>query len=431
MERDIKKIVEEIYPYKRMINSHGMDEAFRIVRDYLPNLILHEYLPGEEANDWTVPPGWELLNAYMKDSSGKIIASSDETFLFVAAYSEPINGKFTKAEIAKHFRSHPTIKEAFFMEHRNAYNYKLVDWGITLPQNTWDNLSDTEEYEIVIEVRKDFNRSMKVGECYVQGKSDKIVCFTAHIDELCNDNLSSCAVLIEFFKDLINNNNNPKEYSYQLLLIPEVIGTFFYLFNNQEKRKRTVSMINLETVGCGERWLIKQSFKTDNYIDRIMALVGKQIFSDFDIVNMFGGYGNEERVFEFPTIRIPSVALQRYPFDEYHSSFDTPEIISNQLLNKAFEFVEFLVDVIELDFIPEYNLLLPPWLTKHDLYFDSKDETELFNLFMNQIQYNIDGKNSLVDLAFKYNAPIKRLHNYLIQFLNKGFIKKKRTHEIW
>jgi aminopeptidase-like protein len=431
MTREIKKIVEQIFPFQRMINSQGMDEAFRIVKSHLPSLKMHEYFPGEEANDWTVPPGWELLNAYMKDSRGKIIASSDESFLFVAAYSEPVKGKFKKAEIAKHLRSHPTLKEAYFMEHRNAYNYKLVDWGITLPQNIWDLLSDTEDYEIVIEVRKDFDRSMKVGECYVQGKTDKIICFTAHIDELCNDNLSSCAVLIEFFKQLIKDTHNPSEYTYQLLLVPEVIGTFFYLYNNQEKQKKTVSMINLETVGCGERWLIKQSFKTDNYLDRIMEVVGRQVFSDFDIDNMFGGYGNEERVFEYPTIRIPSAALQRYPFNEYHSSFDTPEIISNQLLNQAFEFVETVVKVIELDFIPEYNLLLPPWLTKHDLYFDSKDQMELFNVFMNQIQFNVDGKSSLVDLSFRFNVPFKTLYEYLIQFVNKGFITKKPTHEIW
>ena len=85
------------------------------------------------------------------------------------------------------------------MEHRNAYNYSLLDWGITLPQNIWDNLSPYEEYEVLIEVEKNYERSMKVGELFIKGKSEKIVCFTAHIDELCNDNLSSCAVLIEFF----------------------------------------------------------------------------------------------------------------------------------------------------------------------------------------------------------------------------------------
>ena len=52
-------------------------------------------------------------------------------------------------------------------------------------------MSDDEEYEIFIDVRKDTNRTMKVGELNMPGQSDATISFTAHIDELCNDNLSS------------------------------------------------------------------------------------------------------------------------------------------------------------------------------------------------------------------------------------------------
>ena len=431
MNFNIKKIVEQIHPFRRMINSKGMDMAFDIVMSHLPDLKVHEYFPKETADDWEVPFGWELVKAYIKNANGEIIASDSDSHLLVAAYSEPVNGKFKKEEIAKHLRYHPIMKDAFFMEHRNAYNYSLVDWGITLPQNIWNNLTSNEEYEVLIEVEKNYERGMKVGEIFIKGKSEKILCFTAHIDELCTDNLSSCAVLIEFFKLLKNRPEFIPKYSYQLLLVPEVIGTFFYVRNNLEVVRNTVSMINLETVGKGENWLIKQSHKADKYIDRLMIIAANHILKEYQITDMFGGYGNEERVYEYPTINVPSVALQRYPFDEYHSSEDTPDKLSDDHLTKALDFVAFLVDIIEKDFIPEYKLLLPPWLTKHGLYFDSKDQPELFELFMNQVQYNVNGENSIVDLCFKYNIPFETLHSYIKQFVLKNFIIQKPTYDIW
>ena len=131
-------------------------------------------------------------------------------------------------------------------------------------------------------------------------------------------------------------------------------------------------MINLETVGRGENWLIKQSLRENMYVDRLMVITANKILKDYKIANMFGGYGNEERVYEYPTIRIPSVALQRFPFDEYHSSADTPDKLCERHLTTALNFVTYLVKIIERDFIPEYTLILPPWLTRHGLYFDSK-----------------------------------------------------------
>jgi aminopeptidase-like protein len=190
-------------------------------------------------------------------------------------------------------------------------------------------------------------------------------------------------------------------------------------------------MINLETVGRGENWLIKQSLKANKYIDRLMVIAARHILKEYEISGMFGGYGNEERVYEYPTISVPSVALQRFPFAEYHSSEDTPEKLSDEHLAKALDFVRYLVEIIEKDFIPEYTLILPPWLTRHGLYFDSKDQPELFEVFMNQVQYNIDGKNSIADLCYQYNITFETLHNYLSQFVLKNFIHPKPTYDIW
>ena len=66
MNANIKKIVEQIHPYRRMINSKGMDKAFDVVKSHLQDLKVHEYFPKESADDWEVPFGWELINAHIK-----------------------------------------------------------------------------------------------------------------------------------------------------------------------------------------------------------------------------------------------------------------------------------------------------------------------------------------------------------------------------
>lgn len=427
----IYNIIKTISPYRRMINSEGMDRAFDYVSSLLPRLEIHEFKPGAKADDWEVPYGWELKSAYMKNRRGEVIASNQDSHLFVAAYSEPVHGFFQKSEIKKHLRYHQELEHAFFMEHRNAYDYSLTDWGITLPKKVWDTMSDDEEYEIFIDVRKDTNRTMKVGELNMPGQSDATISFTAHIDELCNDNLSSCATLIQLFKDLEEQKTFRPYYTYQLLLVPETIGTYFYVHKCREKIRNTLSMINLETVGKGEKWIIKKSLNPVKYIDKIMKLSADEVLKNYEITDFFDGYGNEERIYEYPTINIPSVAIQRYPFKEYHSSEDIPENIDQSNLEKAYLFSKRVITMIENDSIPESAHLLPPWLTKHGLYFDSVEDAKNFNIFMNQIQFNLFKGHSIVDLAYKFNVPFEKLHEYLSKFYKKKLMLKKLTHEIW
>lgn len=114
----IFNIIKQINPYRRMINSEGMDRAFEYVLSILPNLQIHEFSPGTKADDWEVPYGWELKSAYIKNSQGGLIVSDKDSHLFVAAYSESIHGYFKKSEIEKHLRYHKELEHAFFMEHR-------------------------------------------------------------------------------------------------------------------------------------------------------------------------------------------------------------------------------------------------------------------------------------------------------------------------
>ena len=61
----------------------------------------------------------DALSRIVRDKDGNIIASTEESELFVAPYSEPIEGWFTKEEIEKHLMTREDVPDLFLLQHRN------------------------------------------------------------------------------------------------------------------------------------------------------------------------------------------------------------------------------------------------------------------------------------------------------------------------
>lgn len=413
-------LLREISALPRMINSPGLDSTFDIVRRELPRVTIHEYPSGTECEDWIVPLSWRVTKGTMTDKSGREVASIDQSLLFVVPFSEPVKGWFTKQEIGKHLSTRPDRPEAYCLEHRNAYNYRLVDWGITLPHNLWKELPEGE-YHVEIEVKRQPG-SMKVAEYFLSGEQADTICICAHIDELCNDDLSGCVVAIELMKYI--EQLAKRQYSYQMLLVPEMLGPIFFANSAPEKIKNTVSMLNLETVGAGAEWCLKKPLREGRRIEKALraAMVGTGTI--FRELGFFEGYGNDERVYAWPTMDIPGVALQRFPFTQYHTSEDTPGIITVENLMEALHIVRNFVKIVEDDYIPAYVNKFQPWLTRHDLYYDATRNADYFRKLNNIILYNIDGCNSVLDLSCLSGLDFFVVAEYLNKFSDHGLISK-------
>lgn len=414
-------LIKNIAPLPRMINSPGLDRAFDIIKKELPEVFIHEYTAGMECEDWIVPQSWQVTEGYMRNKAGETIASINENILFVAPYSEPVDGWFAKEEIASHLRTRPDRPDAFALEHRNAYNYQLVDWGITLPHHRWLNLPD-DEYHVKIEVEKT-NSSMKVAELFLEGRRPETICICAHIDELCNDDLSGCALGVELMRSV--GSLNDRQYSYQLLLVPEMFGSLFYAYTNPEKLQNTICMFNLESVGAGDTLYVKKGLKENSRTERALRHAVQESGTAYKELGFFEGYENDERVYGWPSIGITGVSLQRYPFAQYHTSEDTPDIINPDYMAEALKIAELFVDILEKDYIPSYKNRLQPWLTRRGVYFDSKDDPLRFQKFNNLVLYGINGQKSVLDLADDSNLSISEVLEYLERFLEKNLILRK------
>ena len=70
-------------------------------------------------------------------------------------------------------------------------------------------------------------------------------------------------------------------------------------------------------------------------------------FSDLDNSDFFSLIGNDEYILNSVQVGIPTLSLQKYPFDEYHTSNDNPSNICDEDLFKAVEIILHLVNINE------------------------------------------------------------------------------------
>ena len=68
-------------------------------------------------------------------------------------------------------------------------------------------------------------------------------------------------------------------------------------------------MLNLEQVGAGKEWVLKKSYNEETFMDKVLNLSFKSLNIKFRKRSFFDGYMNDEKIFSWPTINIPSVAL--------------------------------------------------------------------------------------------------------------------------
>mgnify|MGYP000911201534 CR=1 FL=1 len=429
----IKYLMENINSLQRMANSEGMDNCFKIIKKKCPNLKVHKFKPGAKAGDWTVPKNWKLQDSFLKDDKGKIIASSKENHLFVSPNSKSVDKKINGEKLIEKTMFLEKITDSFLLNHKHTYNYHLrqKDWGISLPYNRVKKISKNKKYHISIKTDLS-NEPMKVGELFIKGKVNKIICISAHIDELCNDDLSGSVAAIELYERLKKKQNY---FSYQILLFPELYGPLFYIKRFPAKIKNTLFMLNLECVGAGKQWCLKKSLKSNNFLEDCLRKSFKENKKKFKELKFFDGFINDEKVYAWPEIDIPGIAIQRNPYKYYHTSQDTLDKIDYNLMLDSIKISEDMMRIFEKNFqiinknyIPKLKTYLPPWLTKRKLYISGKNsifpQDEGNNTYNEKLLFSIDGKTSLYKIATKLNLKFLNCFNYLQTFIKKNLVKK-------
>lgn len=411
--QSIKEFIRVNYLKNRTIVSRDLPGIFDDIEKLtsLP-VIRHKYHTGEEYGTWLIPPQWDVKEAWLKDDKGNLIASYEDHPLFVSPYSKSVHTTLSKEELLAHTISEPRQPDAFAYNWRYAYDPKLQlkSWGISLPLNLVNKLGKGP-FEVKIDVTVS-DGNMIVGEMVLPGKTEDTIVFLAdycHPGQV-NDSFSGLVMFMKVMHTLSQLSN--RRYTYKFLMFPETIGSAVYIASDPSRLRNVKGAVFSEMVGWGREWYIKATRGGNTYLD-LLAAECRRAFPETKSSNFFSLFGNDEYIFNSVQVNIPTLSLQKYPYEEYHTSNDEPSLLVDANIQYAVDIILHLVDVVERDEIFKFTNPVPFWMSRFDLFADVIYEPEDFQRNFNIVYQYLDGNNSILKIAELLNCSFDNIYSYI------------------
>ena len=391
------ELIERMYPITRSITGDGVRDTLRYVAEVLP-IAIQEVPTGTPVLDWTVPPEWNIRDAYVADASGQRVIDFRRHNLHVVSYSIPVRERLSLAELRPHLHTLPDRPDLI----PYVTSYYKETWGFCLAQGDLDRLAEGE-YEVVID--SDLNEgSLTYGEWFLAGETEDEVLISAHTchPSLANDNLSGIAVAAHLGRSLMGTR---PRYSYRFLFAPGTIGSITWLARNEDRISRIKHGLVLAGVGDSGNMAYKQTRRGDTEIDKAMAHL-LAAAGQPTAVQAFSPWGYDERQYNSPGFNLPIGCLMRTPhgtYPEYHTSGDDLAFVRAESLESSLDLCRSLVDLLERN--RTYRNLSPrgePQLGRRGLYPSTGGgPAGPDRLAVLWVLNQSDGHHSLLDVAVR------------------------------
>lgn len=425
MKEQIEKYFDRLWPLNRSLTGNGNRETLKILSE-IADIKITEVPSGTECFDWTVPPEWNVKEAWIKDSKGNIIADFRVNNLHLLGYSERFSGLLNLNELKEHLYSLPEQPEV--IPYLTSYYKKR--WGFCISHNQLINLKEGT-YEVLIDSELDQDGSMTIGEAILEGDTDEEILLSTYIchPSMANNELSGPLIASFIYKKL--KEKKYRRYTYRILFVPETIGSIYYLSRHGDHLKNKLSAgFVITCVGDKGNFTFKRSRAGNSITDRASVLILKQTEKYFDTEEFFPT-GSDERQYCSPGFNLPVGSLMRTrygKYKEYHTSADNKEFISFKAMEESvYKYLEIL-DLIENNFT--YINRLPhcePQLGKRGLYptlGSQKDTAEFVNALMWILNLS-DGTNDIINISTISGMSFKTIIKAAEELLNKGLIEIK------
>ena len=402
---EIYKLGIKLFPICRSITGNGVRQTLAIIKKQLPKLKITEVKSGTKVFDWTIPPEWNIKDAFVKDQIGKKIIDFKKNNLHIVNYSIPIKRKINKKELFEHLHTSKKLKNA--IPYVTSYYRKY--WGFCITYNEkrklekkFKKLSNKKNY-FQIEINSSINKkgSLTYGEFFVPGRSKKEILISTYIchPSMANNELSGPLVATALAKKFSKEKN---EFGLRFIFVPETIGAVAYIKKNLKDLKKNVfAGYSITRIG-DERTYSFLPTKYENTIsDRVALKAFKDLNLKYDRYNFFSHRGSDERQFNSPGVDIPMACVMRsrsYP--EYHTSFDNFKLVTKKGLEGGFKLMENIIFILMNNYKPKAKYLCEPQMGKRNLYsMWGQDKSWNYSKYlMNFLQYS-DGKKDLIDIS--------------------------------
>lgn len=410
------------------------EKFFELISGYL-EFSVNEYPSGSELDGWRVPNHVEIKRADISDGQTRIFEYSGNP-LELPASCPSFTGDISGAELKNHLFYSEKVPTAIPYHWRNLYVHWNREWGFCVTKRFYDSIDDEKIYSINLETEES-SHSAKVYTCFLPGKSGRGDTYVFHAHNChprqSNDDISGIAAGIKLFSKL--SKLADLKHNYILIIGPEIIGTVHWLHEYfQSSNGRIDGSVMLKAVGNYSDLKLQESFRADSKINLAFRSFFKS--KKYHIGGFRRIYGNDETAFEAPLYRIPAVSVTRYPFEEYHTSADKWDRLDFKGIDEVVDVCFRVCISLERNFVPKFAsrglvCLSDPRLNLYKRAYSpgTKDiemsEVDLnWNLFMNCLPMEADGRIDLISLADRYNLNADEVIDYVEKFVEAGLCER-------
>ena len=429
---NIKKVYSlglKCFPICRSITGKGNRATLKIFKKKLKHLKIKEIKSGTKVFDWTIPPEWNIKDAYIIDKFNNKIVSFKNNNLHLVSYSKPIKTRLNKEKLLK--KLHSLEKQPNAIPYMTSYYKK--NWGFCITHDQKNQISkyykSKDMFKITIDSKFNKNGSLTYGELYIPGKSKKEIFLSTYIchPSMANNELSGPMLAILIANYFSKKKNN---FSIRLILIPETIGSIAYLSKNLHKLKKNVIFgLNLSCVGDEREYSYLPTKYGNTLADRAIIKNYKDLKIKFKKYS-FLERGSDERQYNSPGVDLPVASIMRSKygtFPEYHTSLDNFDLVTEKGLLGSFKVVKSCIELVMRNTIPITTVICEPQLGRRNLYPKLAKKTNKVGRtrkIMDFIQY-ADGSNDLVQISNFINSSFKETYEIFKILKKKKLIKIK------
>jgi aminopeptidase-like protein len=423
----LKAILAEFFPLHRTLASDDQDRTLEIIGSHMPDssgYTLETYAPLTPVWTWRVPERYIVHEAYLEIEGGERLVDFSANPLHIVSYSPPVDQILTFEELRPHL---------YFNEKRPhavpwVFKYYERDWGFCLPYTLFDRLPRNKTYHAVI--RSEFNSDPTPGfrlatalihpEGGPNPEAGEIIiqAHTCHPMQA-NDDGAGVVTAIELARRLAENPLPAGSMSVRFWFGPETIGTIAYLAHHEDLIRGMRGGIFLEMTGNRGPLAWHHTRQHDHLLDRITAYArGKNEHVQRDFAS---APANDERVLNGPGVNIPCISLNRWPYEEYHTSDDNLDIMDEEMLLGAAAAADEIVRIFGSNYIPRRTFRGPVFLSGHGLWVDWRENWAL-NRAIEKIMMSFEGEHSVFDIAGLVGLDYWMVRDYVEKFRLKGFV---------
>lgn len=449
----INRLIKKIAPLNRYNVSPGLDQALLELQNQYSDLIIHKYATGTRIWDWIAPQKWDLTKAEVLCDGKKIFSHLDSP-VRVWSGSWPTTKKLTYNEFIKHVQYDKDTPDLIPWDYKYYWhNENFYGFGVTKAE--YEALNPQGSYTVKID-SKFYDDYLTMGTLSLRGETDKIIIISSDICHpgQVNDSLTGVACALYIYEKLKNLKN--RHYSYLFTFQPEMIGTMGFLSHNENLIPKINYGIFTEMLGHQGKITLQHSLSKNTHIDATaINILLDQCPNNLEVKDFLQeGIMNDELILNHTGIHIPSIALNRGTFREYHTSGDCYEFVNFDLVYEVAEVTWKIIQQMEKekftvsdferkperiraanrysinanrhdnDYIPTPTYKGPIFLSKHGLYVDWRHNPKL-NTILDRLLVQLNGTNSCSDIARYCGAEFSLIYDFLEKLYAKNLITKK------